>query len=372
MNSEQPLFRRELEQLSPYQPGKPAEELAREYNLDRPVVKLASNENPFSPPESVRAAYQDVFDQLNRYPDGGSYQLRESLSDYYSWPSAGIVVGGGSDEVLDCLAKATLSPGDEVLTAKPAFIRYRMVAGMMGATPVEVPLTETYDIDLNGLAEQITDDTKWICIPNPNNPTSRYIQKEDLRNFLRDLPPDVIVVLDEAYFELMNFEDYPDGTTWLKNEHDTPAHVVVLRTFSKAFGMAGLRVGYGLMEPECKREIDKIRPPFNVTRPAQAVARVALKQQDFLQATRAKIATQRQRLVEELEARDFEVVPPSANFMLVRPNHLSAAKLTEELKKRGIIIRPMSPYGLPEFVRVTVGRSSENERFLKALDQILG
>jgi histidinol-phosphate aminotransferase len=363
--------RSELSEMVPYEPGKPSSEIAREYGLEEPPVKLASNENPFPPPDDLLEVYRDTFEHLNRYPDGGCYYLKEALSDHYDWPSDGVMVGAGSDEVVDCLAKATLGSGDEVLTARPAFVRYRMVAEMMGATPVEVPLDDSFDLDLSTMRDRVTEDTAWVCLPNPNNPTSRYVSEEPLREFLESLPEDLIVILDEAYFELMDQDDYPDGFQWLNGNEETPAHVVVLRTFSKAYGLAGLRVGYGLMSPALVRELDKVRPPFNVTRPAQAVARQALAQRDFLADCRRLIQRQSDVLVRELRDRGLEVVSPSANFMLVKAPGGEGRKLTEDLMEEGVIIRPMAPYGLGEYVRVTVGLPSENDRFLEALDRVI-
>lgn len=367
----QQMVREELSEMVPYEPGKPASEIAREYGLEELPVKLASNENPFPPPEVLKETYEAAFEQLNRYPDGGCYYLKEALSEEYDWPADGIVVGGGSDEVVDCLAKSTLSPGDEVVTGTPAFVRYPMVAQMMGATPVEVPLTDSLDFDLDRMNDRIGDNTAWVCLPNPNNPTSRYVSERDMRDFLAELPEDVLVILDEAYYELMDANDYPSGLDWLKGTESTPANVVVLRTFSKAFGLAGLRVGYGLMDPALAQEIDKIRPPFNVTRPAQDVAIKALDEKEFIEESREVIHRQSDLLVRELTDRGLEVVPPSANFMLVKAPDGRAAQLTESLMERGVIVRPMEPYGLDDYIRLTVGLPSENDRFLEALDDVL-
>lgn len=365
------LIRSELKQINTYQPGKPRGEIQREYNLEQLPVKLASNENPFPPPDSLKKAYREEFEQLNRYPDGGCYYLKQALAEEYDWPQEGIIVGGGSDEVLDCLAKSTLGPGDEVLTADPAFVMYKIDARMMGATPVEIPLDDNFDINLQGMLDNITDSTRWICLPNPNNPTSRYLSRNKLKNFLEEIPAHCLVVIDEAYFELMDQPDYPDSLEFLRNRDEGDPRIVVLRTFSKAYGLAGLRVGYGLMNPALAKELNKVRPPFNVTRPAQAVARQAFAENDYLREVRQTLSKERNRLVEELNERNYPVVPPAANFMLVRvPGKNRAKIICEKLLEKGVIVRSMAPYGLENHFRLTVGRPEENDLFLNKLDEI--
>ncbi|MFB6347348.1 MAG: histidinol-phosphate transaminase [bacterium] len=365
--------RPEIEGMSPYEPGKPVEEITREYNLEQDPVKLASNENPYSPPDELRAVFQDEYSRLNRYPDGGSYYLRKALAEKYDWPAQGIVIGAGSDEIVDFLAKAFLRPEDEVVVADPSFIRHQMLTVMMGATPVTVPLTDDYRMNLDRMLEVVTDRTRFICIPNPNNPTSRHVGSEALDEFLTSLPETVTVLLDEAYREFMDQPDYPDGRSILSRYDSTGPSVVLLRTFSKAYGFAGLRVGYGLMEPERATELHKVRPPFNVSRPAQAVAVEALQNDKYVKTARRKISESRSHLLQELRDRGLEVVPPSANFMLVgTPEGFDAESFCEALIKRGVIVRSMAPYGLTEHVRISVGKPEENNRLLTALDSTLG
>jgi histidinol-phosphate aminotransferase len=366
-------IRGELDQMVPYEAGKPIEEIQREYDLDFQPVKLASNENPFSPPPELRNAYQAEFEELNRYPDAGCYYLREKLAEKHNWPVEGIVLGAGSDEILDCLAKAMLCPGSEVLMAQPSFVRYRMEALMMGANPVEVPLDGNLDFDLERMADNITSDTRWICFPNPNNPTARYVNKKELTDFISKIPDSCLLILDEAYLEFMDQPDYPDGVHFLRENLSGGCSIVVLRTFSKAFALAGLRVGYGLMDPQLAAEIHKVRPPFNVTSPSQAVALAALNVDGYLEDVRERIGNERRRLVSELERRGFNVVPPAANFMLVETDTDGGGNLIyEELLKRGVIVRSMVPYNLDRHFRLTVGRPEENDKFLAALDEIGG
>ncbi len=359
--------------LHPYEPGRPIEEIEAKYGLDSPPVKLASNENPYSPPEQLKEIYCQEFSQLNRYPDGGSYYLREALSEKYDWPMDGIVVGAGSDEVLDCLAKAMLEPGCEIVCGDPSFVIYQMDALKMGARPVTVKLTRDFQFDLEAMVDAVTENTRWVCLPNPNNPTARYITTTQLEEFFAALPSHCLLLLDEAYFEFIDSEDYPDGIEFLKNRTEDQAGLVVLRTFSKAYALPGLRVGYGLMEPRLARELHKVRPPFNITRPTQAVAVEALKQEEFLAWSREKIISERRRLEVEFESRGIDFVQPSANFILAEaPGDLTADELFEKLLPEGVIIRSMSPYGLEKHVRITVGKPIENQILLSALDNVCG
>ncbi|MFB6357008.1 MAG: histidinol-phosphate transaminase [bacterium] len=362
-----PPVRSELELMVPYEPGKPEEEIMREYGLEERPVKLASNENPYPPPEDVIKAFREQGEHLNRYPDGGCFYLKEAIADRYDRSPEEVVVGGGSDEVLDCLGKTMLSPGDEVLAPWPGFIRYKMIAQMMGATTVNIPTGPEMNINLDELLESVSERTRWICLPNPNNPTSRYVTESDLIETIGQIPDHVTIIMDEAYFEFMNQDDYPDG---LKVAKRFPGKtIIVLRTFSKAFGLAGLRVGYGLMSPELAREIDKVRPPFNVTRPAQEAARMALKNPSYVEEIRKKIHEERQRITRELENRAIDFISPSANFLLFQPPGTdSGREFCERCMEKGVILRPMDPYELPEYVRLTVGTPEENDRFFHVLD----
>ncbi len=362
-----------LNRLQAYEPGKPMEEIQAKYNLDELPVKLASNENPYSPPAQLKNIYEQEFSKLNRYPDGGCFYLREALADKYDWPAEGIVVGAGSDEILDCLAKATLEPGLEIVCGDPSFVIYQMDALMMGAEPKPVPVDDNFDLNLEAMLKQIGPQTRWVCIPNPNNPTSRYLSKQEFKEFYERLPGHCLLLIDEAYFELMTQPDYPNGIDFLKTRNAGQAGVVVLRTFSKAYALPGLRVGYGLMEPELASELHKVRPPFNVNRPAQALAKAALNEAEFLETSRKKIISERERLLKEFDRRQINYVPPSANFILVEaPGDFTGEQLFEDLLPEGVIVRSMAPYGLKNHFRLTVGRREENDQFLAALDQVCG
>lgn len=366
------LVRSALGDLKPYEPGKPIDEIQREYELEEPPVKLASNENPFGPPEGLLERYREEFDRLNRYPDAACHYLRRALAERLDWPVEGIFVGAGTDEVLDCLGKATLRPGDEVITGDPAFIRYPMIARIMEARPVEVPVTDAYDLDLEAMLDRVGESARWVCVPNPNNPTSRYLDEAELERFLDRLPDGCGVLLDEAYHEFMEADDYPDGVSVARERRGEPgATPVVLRTFSKAYGLAGLRVGYGVMPPRLAGELHKVRPSFNVNRPAQALARAALDEREFVRRSRERLREARIRVERELRQRGVGVVEPSANFMLVEaPGDRTGDEFCEQLLRRGVIVRSMTPYGLSRHVRVSLGTLRENRRFLDALDAI--
>ncbi len=368
-----PEPRAELKGIQPYKPGKPLDEISRDYDFDGEPVKLASNENPYSPPSSLCSVYEEEFDRLNRYPDGGCYYLRQAIAQKYQWPPEGIVIGAGSDEITDFLSKVYLAPGDEVIVADPSFIRQTMLPKIMGAKPVQVPVKNDFTVDLKGMLEAVNRRTRWICLPNPNNPTSRYVPEDDLRAFLGELPPDLLVILDEAYFEFMDQDDYPDGRDVLDDFTGRGSPSIVLqRSFSKAYGLSGLRVGYGLMNPSIAHEIHKVRPPFNVTRPGQRVAREALGHDRFLSESREKLREERGRLLRELRSRGIDFVEPSANFLLLEvPEGSTGESFCEEFRRRGIIIRSMTLYGLEHHVRVSVGTATENDQFLEALGEIL-
>ncbi len=362
-----------LSDLKPYEPGKPMDEIARKYNLERDPVKLASNENPYSPPEALRSVYEDQFNDLNRYPDGGAYHLRDALSEHYNWPMEGIVIGAGSDEITDFLVRAFLEPGDEVVLSDPSFVRHSMLPRMMGAVPRSVPVRDDFEHDLHGLYEAINENTRWVFLPNPNNPTSRYISESDLRSFLKSLPEQLVVILDEAYSEFMNQEDFPNGRELLDDFDGGNSPTILLqRTFSKAYGLAGLRVGYGLIPPSMAREVHKVRPPFNVTRPAQSLATRALHIDGYLEECRKKIIQERERVLEALDNFGISFVPPAANFFLMEvPEFYEGSEFCQELMQRGVIVRSMVPYDLDRYVRVSVGTPSENDRFLKTLEDVL-
>jgi histidinol-phosphate aminotransferase len=343
-----------------YEPGKPIEDVARELGLDPAgIVKLASNENPLGPSPRGIAAATKALAHAELYPDGGCVVLRQKLAAHHGLASEQFVVGNGSNEILELLGHVFLRPGDEVVMGAPAFIVYKLVALLFGATPVEVPLVN-HRHDLNALARAITPRTKLVFLPSPNNPTGTANSPEEIAAFVRALPEHVVFVFDEAYAEYL--ENPPDLRTFIAEGRK----VICLRTFSKIYGLAALRVGYGYCSPELAGLLNRVRQPFNLNAIGQAAAVGALSDDEFAAKARQVNAAGLSRLEEAFTARGLEWVPSVANFLLVKVG--DGARGFSELQKRGVIVRPMKPYGMPEWLRVTVGTEAQNTRLLAAMD----
>jgi histidinol-phosphate aminotransferase len=342
-----------------YEPGKPIEDVARELGLDPAgIIKLASNENPFGPsPRAVEAAKR-ALENGQLYPDGGCFALREKLASHRGLASEQFIVGNGSNEIIELLGHALLGPGDEVVMGVPAFVVYKLVTLVFGAKAVEVPLVD-HRHDLKAIAAAITPRTKLVYVCSPNNPTGTANTEEDLVNFARALPPHVVGVFDEAYAEYLEKE--PDLRPLIREGRN----IVCLRTFSKIYGLASLRVGYGFASAEIIALLNRMRQPFNVNAIGQAAAIAALDDGDFT----ARCARENRAGLAQLEAGfrrlGLECVPSVANFMLVRVGE--GAAIFQALQQRGVIVRPMKPYGMPEWLRVTVGTAAQNERVLAEL-----
>lgn len=346
-----------------YEPGKPIEDVARELGLDPAgILKLASNENPLGPSPLALAAATRALAHSELYPDGGCFVLRQKLAARHGLAAEQFVVGNGSNELLELLGHVFLRPGDEVVMGAPAFIVYKLVALLFGARPVEVPLVE-HRHDLEALARAVTPRTKLVFLPSPNNPTGTANTEAEIHALVRGLPEQVVFVFDEAYAEYL--DNPPDLRPLLAEGRK----VIGLRTFSKIFGLASLRVGYGYTSPELAGLLNRVRQPFNVNAIGQAAAVAALDDADFMARARVTNAAGLRQLESALADRGLEIVPSVANFLLVKVG--DGARVFAELQRRGVIVRPMKPYGMPEWVRVTVGNSVQNERFLAALDQVL-
>ncbi len=346
-----------------YEPGKPIEDVARELGLDpATIIKLASNENPLGPSPLAVAAATRALAQSELYPDGGCYALRQKLAARHGLAAEQIVVGNGSNELLELLGHVFLRPGDEVVMGTPAFIVYKLVTLLFGARPVEVPLVN-HRHDLAALARAITPRTKLVFLPSPNNPTGTANTAEEITAFVRGLPEHVVFVFDEAYAEFL--ENPPD----LRPLVAEGRKVIGLRTFSKIYGLASLRVGYGYASPELAGLLNRVRQPFNVNAIGQAAALAALDDAEFVARARAVNAAGLTQLEAGFAARGLEWVPSVGNFILVKVG--DGARGFVELQKRGVIVRPMKPYGMPEWLRVTVGTEAQNTRFLAALDAVL-
>jgi histidinol-phosphate aminotransferase len=346
-----------------YEPGKPIEDVARELGLDpTTIIKLASNENPFGPSPLAKAAAVRALDQGELYPDGGCVALRAKLARVYDFEHSQFVIGNGSNEIIELLGHVFLRPGDEVVMGNPSFAVYKLVTLLFGAKPIEVPLVN-HTHDLAALGAAVTAKTKLVFVPSPNNPMGTANTEAELLAFARGLPEHLVFVFDEAYAEYL--ENPPDLRPLIREGRK----VVCLRTFSKIYGLASLRVGYGYAAPDMAALLNRVRQPFNINAIGQAAAIAALDDRQFI----AKCASENQAGLVQLE-RGFEVlglqvVPSVANFILVKVG--DGAGVFNELQKRGVIVRPMRAYGMPEWLRVTVGTSTQNERLLRTLGDVL-
>ncbi|MDZ7754401.1 MAG: histidinol-phosphate transaminase [Gammaproteobacteria bacterium] len=350
--------------LTPYEPGKPVEELERELGISG-AVKLASNENPLGPCAGARDAIIGAVAGLGRYPDGGGYHLKAVLAERLAVAPSQLTLGNGSNDVLELLARTFVTPEDEVVFSEHAFIVYPIVTQAVGATAV-VAKARNHGHDLDAMAAAVTDRTRMVFIANPNNPTGTWLNAKRLRSFIAALPAQVLVVVDEAYFEYVGLPDYPDCTTWLA---DFP-NLVVTRTFSKAHGLAGVRMGYGVSQPDVAELLNRVRQPFNINSLALAAAEAALRDEEHIRRSVEINDHGLRQLILGIEQFGLEYIPSVANFVTIdvgRP----AAGVYAALLKEGIIVRPVAGYGLPRHLRVTVGRERENRRFLKGLEKVL-
>ena len=353
--------------IVPYPPGKPMDELEREYGVTN-AIKLASNENPWGPsPKAVEAIAQMLSD-LHRYPDGSSYYLTEAVAKWAGSAPSEIVLGNGSNEVIEFLVKAFVGTGDMVITSHPSFLMYQKFVQVRGGENVVIDLKDMRH-DLGAIAAAVTDRTKLIFIDNPNNPTGTLIAREEFDGFLRRLPQSVIVVVDEAYVDFVDPEERIDILGYIREHEGIPA-VVSLRTFSKAFGLAGLRVGFGIMHQDVASLLHRVRQPFNINLPAQAGALAALGDLEHYQRTLTGTAVGRAWLSAEVARLGCTPYPSYTNFFLIDVKG-DATKLYEAMLYKGVIVRSMKAYGYPEFIRITVGTEAENERFVRALADCL-
>ncbi|OYW40238.1 MAG: histidinol-phosphate transaminase [Hydrogenophilales bacterium 12-61-10] len=351
--------------IAPYLPGKPISELARELGLaEADIVKLASNENPLGPSPLALAAAQDALYDMALYPDGAGFALKAKLAAKWKVSASQIVLGNGSNDVLDMAARAFLAPGTTSVYAQHAFAVYSIATQTVGAHGVSVPARD-YGHDLVAMRAAIRDDTRVLWIANPNNPTGTFLPWAEVEAFLETVPPQVLVVLDEAYGEYLPVAERCDTAAWLARF----PNLLIVRTFSKAYGLAGLRVGYGLCSIEVADLLNRVRHPFNVNAPALAAAEAALDDVDFLARSYALNAAGMAQLAAGLSALGVDGVPSKGNFLLAKVG--DAARINSELLKRGVIVRPVANYGLPEFLRISVGLAGQNARFLDALKACL-
>ncbi len=348
--------------LHPYIPGKPIEELERELGITD-IVKLASNENPLGPSAKVLAALVQVSTEVTRYPDGNGFSLKAALADKYQLSTEQITLGNGSNDVLEIIARAFVSNTDEVMFSQYAFAVYPLVTQAIGAKAVIAPARD-YGHDLQAMSTLISEKTKLIFIANPNNPTGTHLAADELEAFIAQVPNTILVVLDEAYVEYG--EQAVDSVFWLKKY----SNLIITRTFSKAYGLAGLRVGYALSHPEVADLINRIRQPFNVNSLALAAATVALKDDDYIVKTKQLNDAGMAQLMAGLKALGLESIPSKGNFITIDVQK-NGDEVFSDLLRQGVIVRPVTNYGLAKHIRVSIGLESENLRFLDALEEVL-
>ena len=355
-------------ELAPYQTGKPVEELTREYGISD-VVKLASNENPLGCSPQVTLAITEQLGQLARYPDGNGYYLKQALADFNDIDIERITLGNGSNDLLDILARSFVGSDDAIVYSQYAFVVYSMLAKMQGATGIEVP-AQRYGHDLKAMSQAVLDNpnTKMVFIANPNNPTGTQLKQDELHQFVAGLPPSVLVVLDEAYIEYS-----PDSNN--RALLDTYDNVIIVRTFSKAYGLAGLRVGYALSSAPVAELLNRIRQPFNVSCVGLAAAEAALGDQDFIANSRESNKEQMRWLEKQFDALGLGFVKSHANFIMVEieveMEDVSAITVNKALLEQGVIVRPLIAYGLKNWLRITVGVAEDNLRLIDTLRSIL-
>lgn len=352
--------------IAPYQPGKPISELARELGLDeKSIVKLASNENPRGIGPRTRAAIDGALGEIARYPDGSGYALRLALSRRYGVDMSAIILGNGSNDVLELVSLAFLGPGRSAVLSQHAFAVYPLATQARGARPIVVPAKD-YGHDLERMANAVEEDTYVLWVANPNNPTGTYAQPQQMEALLRRVPERVVVVLDEAYNEYLPADVKADSVKWLKRH----PNLVLVRTFSKAYGLAGLRVGYGLAHPSVADVMNRVRQPFNVNSVALAAATAALDDMEFVAKSYAENLQGLRQLERGAMALGLDYIPSFGNFVTIRVG--KAADIYKRLLRRGVIVRPVGGgYELPEHLRVTSGTPEENETFLAALSASL-
>ncbi len=353
-----------VQQLIPYKAGKPIEELERELGLTE-IIKLASNENPIGPGKKALTAIQEALLGLALYPDGSGFSLKQSLSKKYLVDPEQITLGNGSNELLELVARAFLTPEHEVVFSQHAFAVYPIVTQSVGAKAVVVPAIN-YGHDLDGMLKAVTDKTRIVFIANPNNPTGTLLSQESVERFIAALPYTCVCVLDEAYFEFVSSVEPIDSIEWLKKF----PNLLITRTFSKAYGLAGLRVGYGLSSPEMADILNRVRQPFNNNTLALLAAEAALSDEEHLQETVRVNTSGMTQLTEGFKKLNLEWIPSSGNFVLVDLKQ-SGQVIYDALLRKGVIVRPVGNYELPNHLRISIGTELENQVFLNALAEIL-
>ena len=353
----------QLRDLVPYEPGKPIEDVARELGIDPDdIIKLASNENPLGPSPKAVEVMKRAADQVNIYPDGGGWKLRNAIAEKFSLSMDNVVLGNGSNEIIEFVGHAFLSPGDQIIAAEHAFVVYKLMATLFGAETIEVP-DPGFVHDLEAMADAVTERTKEIFIANPNNPTGTLVTQDQIDHFMDRVPDHVIVIFDEAYYEFLDTP--PDTLKYVREGRN----VVVMRTFSKIQGLAGLRIGYGLAPSGLASVLQKTRQPFNANHLAQEAALAALADEEHQFQTKRITDEGRQFLQKSFDEMELEYLPSFANFVLVKVGDGDA--VFDTLLRKGVIVRAMRSYKLPEWVRISIGKKEENQRCVELLKEVI-
>ena len=358
------VARSSVNDLDPYIPGRPINAIKDEFGLDK-VVKLASNESSVKMPEGICQAIVDAIENVSRYPDGHARELRRALEKDLDIPFETMLIGNGAEDCINMIGQAFLNPGDESIIPEPTFDAYRVATEFMDATPVYVPLKED-SIDLDRVLGAVTAKTKIVWICSPNNPTGTVLKKQAFDDFLDQLPDNIVVVLDQAYWEYITSENPANACDYL----DTDARVIGIRTFSKVFGLAGLRIGYLTAHPSIVEVIAKVKPPFNVNVLAQAAAIAALKEKTFKEQHLETTRVEREKMIAGFKARGITVTPTETNFLMV-PLPFNGDDLFNRLLSQGVIVRPGSVFKIPNAIRLSIGNPEENQFFLEKFDQAM-
>jgi histidinol-phosphate aminotransferase len=358
------IYRQTIMSIKPYVPGKPVEEVERELGISD-VIKLASNENPLGPSPAAMQALHELVPKVSAYPDGNCYYLKNALAAQLGFGAENLIVGNGSDEIIKLIAEAFLEPGEEAVVADPTFSEYDFAVKVMGGKTITVPAVNMTH-DLPSMAAAVTERTKLVFVCNPNNPTGTIVRRAEVGKLLDSLPEGVIVVFDEAYYEYVADREYPQTLEYVRQDRD----VIVLRTFSKIYGLAGLRVGYGVARPELIGYLSRVKEPFNVNMPAQAAALAALGDNEHLARSRALNAKGKAFLTTEFTRLGLTFAPTEANFLWVNIA-ADCRKVFAELLRRGIIVRTGDIFGAPDTIRVTIGTPEQNRRLVSTLHEVL-
>jgi len=353
--------------LNPYVPGKPIEEVEREYGV-RDVAKLASNENSLGPSPKALAAAREACGKMHLYPDGSAFYLKGAIAEKFGVTPGEVIVGNGSNELIELIVRTFVLEGEEVLTSAQTFIAYKLAAEAHGRRLLEAPMKNRFHYDLDAIHARLSPRTKVVFLANPDNPTGTWFLEKELVSFLEAVPQGTLVVLDEAYLEFVDASGFQDSLSIRKRF----GNLVILRTFSKIYGLAGLRLGYGFAPPELAAFVDRVRAPFNVSLVAQAAGVGALSDDAHVARTRELVRTERPFLAERLASLGGTVVPSQGNFLLVDFPGRPGKELFEALLHQGVVVRPVGGYGFPTAQRITVGTRPENEKALAALKKVLG